>query len=130
MVSFSVNHAAGDGGIAIDAAVAQKRPVAPDILQVPQVHFTYEDFFFVVRSFGENATKRIAQERSSPEFQPFAGGRIATNIAGLKTNTIHHADVHSVRDGVRTLDGAPGIVLRDPELGLLRGMPSDRSWIK
>ena len=28
------------------------------------------------------------------------------------------------------LDGAPGVVLRDPELGLLRGMPSDGGRIE
>src|SRR5208282_4440594 len=33
-------------------------------------------------------------------------------------------------DGVRALNGAPGVVLGHSELGLLRRMPADRRWIK
>ena len=83
-----------------------------------------------MRTFGEHAAEGIAEKRTSPEFEALAGHGIAADIASLEADAIHHADINAVRDRVRALDGAPGIMLRLSELGLLRGMPSDGCRIK
>src|ERR1019366_6720132 len=121
--SLSVNHATGDGSVTVDAAVAQEGPVAANLLQLMQVYFAEQNFFLIVRSFGEHAPEGIAEERPSPEFEAFAGRGIAANVASLKAGAIHHADINAIGDGVCPLDGAPGVMLRFAELGLLLGMP-------
>ena len=64
--SFSVNHAAGDGRIAVDAAVAQKGPVAANIFQVMQVDFAEQNFFFVVRSLRRARGQRDRRKTTLP----------------------------------------------------------------
>src|SRR5580658_601361 len=83
-----------------------------------------------MRPFRQHPTKRVAEKRSTPEFKPLSLRRIATNVAGFKAHPIHHGHVNAVRDRVTALDGSPGIVLGDSELGLLRGMPADGGRIK
>src|ERR1019366_4167742 len=128
--SLSVNHATGDGSVTVDAAVAQEGPVAANLLQLMQVYFAEQNFFLIVRSFGEHAPEGIAEERPSPEFEAIAGRGIAANVASLKAGAIHHADINAIGDGVCPLDGAPGVMLRFAELGLLRGMPSNSGRVK
>src|ERR1039458_3963444 len=128
--SLSVNHATGDGSVTVDAAVAQEGPVAANLLQLMQVYFAEQNFFLIVRSFGQHAPEGIAEERPSPEFEAFAGRGIAANVASLEADAIHHANINAVCDGVRPLDGAPGVVLRLAEFRLLRGMPSDGRGVK
>ena len=95
-----------------------------------QVNFAQQNFFPVMRTFGEHAAKGIAEERPSPEFETFSGYGISADVASLKADAIHHANINAVRNGMRSLDGAPGIVLGRAELGFLRGMPSDRRRVK
>src|SRR5208283_2112045 len=95
-----------------------------------QVDFAQQNLFLVGRSFGKHAAEGVAEERSSPEFEAFAGGGIAADVAGLKANAIHDSDIDAVRNGVRPLNGAPGIMLRFAKLSLLGGMPSDGGGIK
>src|ERR1035437_2512287 len=95
-----------------------------------QVHFAEQNFFLVVGSFGEHAAEGVAEKRPSPEFEAFARRGIAANVTSFKANAIHHADINAVRDRVRPLDGAPGIMLRLAEFSFLRGMPSDGRWVK
>src|SRR5689334_15934227 len=40
-------------------------------------------------------------------------------------HSIYHADIDAVSDGMRALNGAPRVVLRSTELGLLRRVPAD-----
>src|SRR5437879_3977835 len=95
-----------------------------------QIDLAEQNFFLVVRSFRKHAPEGVAEKRTSPKLESFAGHRIAADIAGLKADAIHHADINAVRDRVRPLDGAPGVVLRLAEFSLLRGMPSDGRWVK
>ena len=76
-------------------------------------------------AFGQHATEGIAEKRSAPEFEALARSRLAADVAGFKSDAVHHRDIDAVGDGMGALDGAPGVVLGHTELGLLRGMPAD-----
>src|SRR5262249_38699656 len=65
-----------------------------------------------------------------PEFQAFALGAIAANVAKLMSHAVDHADKNSVRDGMSALNGAPGVMLREPEFGLLIRVPANGRRIK
>src|SRR5436309_14152731 len=78
--SFFVNHAAGDGSVGVDAAIAEEGPIAANLFQMAQVNFADQDFLFVMRCFCQNSTERIAEERSSPELESLAGSRIAADV--------------------------------------------------
>jgi hypothetical protein len=119
-----------DAGIAVNATVAQKRPVAPDIFQMFQIALADEDFFFIVRGFHDDPSQWIAKKRSAPEFQALALSAVAIDIAELMPYSIDHGYKNPVGDGVRSLDGAPGIVLDGAKLGLFVGMPADRGGIE
>src|SRR5689334_4096703 len=106
-----------NAAVAVNPAVAKKRPVAADILQVFQVTLTDQDFFFIMRGLNNDASKRVAEERASPEFKALALRAIAANVAELLAYSIHHADKNSVGDTVRALNGAPGVMLHDAEFG-------------
>src|SRR5690349_1651781 len=114
-----------DAAIAINAAVAQEGPVAADVFQMLQIALADQDLFLVVRSFHDDASKRIAEKRSTPEFQALAVRAIAADIAVLMADTIHNADKNTIRDGVSALDGPPCIMLGHAELGFFIGMPAD-----
>ena len=116
--------------VAVDAAVAQERPVAADVFHHTEVNFADQNFFLVVRGLGDDAAERIAEERCAPEFQAISGSGIAPDVSGFVSHTIYHRDVHAVGDGMGALDGAPGVVLRLSELRFLRGMPADRGGIE
>jgi hypothetical protein len=106
-------------GVAVDAAVAQKRPVAADLFYRAQVDFRYEDFFFIVRSLGDDAAERIAEEGGTPELQPISRGSFAADVTGFVSYPIYDRHVHAIGDGVGALNGSPGIMLRLAELGFL-----------
>src|SRR6266481_9473612 len=95
-----------------------------------QVDFAEQNFFLVVGSLRKHAPEGITEERASPEFEAFAGHGITADVSSLHADAIHNADINAVRDRVRPLDGAPGVVLRLAEFSLLRGMPSDGRWVK
>ena len=48
----------------------------------------------------------------------------------FEAHAVHGGDVDAVGDGVRALDGAPGVVLRRAVLRFLRGMPADGGGIE
>src|ERR1700687_4994998 len=95
-----------------------------------RVAFAEQNFFLVVRSFREHAPEGIAEERASPKFEAFPRHRVAANVASFEAYAIHHANINSVRDRMRPLNGAPGVMLRVTEFGPLRGMPSDGRGVK
>src|ERR1035441_9207041 len=128
--SFSVNHAAGDRSIAVDAAVAQKRPVAANFFQVLQVHFTEKNFLLVVQCLSQYAAEGIAEKRSAPEFKALARCGVPTNVARFKADAINDAHINAVGNRMRALNRPPGIMLRHAKLGLLRWMPSDSGRVK
>src|SRR5579884_1367019 len=83
-----------------------------------------------MRRFSQDSSERIAEKGASPEFEAGAGSGFAANVAVLVTHTIHHRDIDAVRNRVRALNRAPGIVLGVAELGFLCRVPADRSGIK
>jgi hypothetical protein len=58
-----------DWRVGVDAAVAQKRPVAPRVFAFRRIALDNENFFLVVRGLGENLPEGIGDERIAPEFQ-------------------------------------------------------------
>ena len=86
-----------------------------------QVDFAQQNFFFVVRSFGQHAAEWVAEKRASPKLKALSGRGLASNIAGLISDTIYHTDINAIRNRVRPLNGAPGIVLGRTELSFLVG---------
>ncbi len=99
--------------IGVDAAVAEEGPVAARFFALRGVALDNENFFFVVGGFGEDAAEGIGDERISPEFE--------TGVAFFRfafvADAIDDRDVNAVGDGVRALDGAPGVELRGAEFG-------------
>ena len=95
-----------------------------------QVHFAEQNFFFVVGSLGDYAAEGVAEERTSPKFQAFAGSGIAANIPGLEAHAVNYPDIYAIGNRVRALNGAPGIVLSLAKVGLLVRMPPDGGWVK
>jgi hypothetical protein len=51
-----------NAGVALDAAVTEEWPVAPNFIDLTQVHLGAQYLFTVVRSFGEHASERIGKE--------------------------------------------------------------------
>src|SRR5580658_9139293 len=95
-----------------------------------QVDFAEQNFFLVVRGFGEHTAEGIAEERASPEFEAFAGHGIAADVAGFEADATHYTYIDAVRDCVCSREGAPGGVWRLAEFSLLRGMPSDGGGVE
>ena len=110
-------------GVGINAAVPQERPVPANVFHVPGIAFHNQDFFLVRGCFGKNLAKGIADEGMSPELE-------STLRSAFEANAIHRRDEYTVGDGMRTLDGSPGIELGHAEFLLLRGMPANRRGIK
>ena len=125
-----IDHSLRDRRVAVDSPVPQKRPIAARLFNQAQVDFSDQNFFLVVRSFGDHAAKGIAQKRSAPELQSSAGGRIAANVASFKPHTIDDAYINTIGDGVCPLNGPPCIMLSGAELGFLSGMRADSCRIK
>src|SRR5256712_791988 len=112
-----------DGLIGIDAPVAQERPIAPCVLDAVRVAFDNENLLFVGRSLRRDLPKRIGNERISPELDAALG-------RAFIADAIHRRDVYAVGDGVRALDGAPGVELRRAKLLLFPRMPADSRRIE
>src|SRR5882724_5605833 len=119
-----------DAAITVNAAVAQKWPVASDIFKMFQIALADQDLFLVVRCFHDDPPERIAEKRSAPEFQSLARSAAAADVTKLVAYSIDHADKYAVSDSVCALDGAPGVVLHGAKLGFLIRMPADGSGIK
>ena len=125
-----VEKAVRDRCIAVDTAVAKERPVAPDVFERFEIDIAEKNFLAVMRSLGQNTAKGVGKKRSAPELKALARCRLATDVARFKADPIYDRNVNSIGDGMRALNRAPGIVLRDTELGLLRWMPADRRRIE
>src|SRR5256885_4594031 len=63
-----------DWTVGVDAAVAEKGPVAPRVFAFCGVAFDDEDFFFVIRRFGGDLSEGIGDKRISPEFKTGVAG--------------------------------------------------------
>src|SRR5215471_504845 len=61
----SIKQAVCDGRVTVDAAVAQERPVPPNVLERLQIDFADQKFLAIVRSLGQRAPERIGEKRAS-----------------------------------------------------------------
>src|SRR5580698_2530070 len=125
-----VDQTIGDGSVAVDAAVTQKRPVAANVFERANVHFAQQNLFFIMRCLGDHPSEGIAQERSAPEFEASTGSGPAADVPGFKTYTIDYCNVNPVGNRMSTLNGAPGVVLGFTKFRFLGGMPTNGSWIE
>src|SRR5271165_2598737 len=89
-----------DGRIGIHPAIAPERPVAADVFDACEIHFSDQNFFFLVRGLRDYLSEGISDERSAPELQTFARRLVAANITGLETDAIRDRDINSVGDCV------------------------------
>ena len=112
--------------IGVDAAVTEEGPIAAGLFALRGIAFNYQDFFFVVRGFGQNAAEGIGNERIAPKFE----ASVAFFGFAFVADTINDRDVNAVGDGVGPLDCAPRIELSGAELGFLVRMPADAGGIK
>src|SRR5512146_721727 len=53
--------------VGVDAAVAKERPVAADVLKMPEVNLRDQDFFAVGRCFRNHHALRVSNKRRTPE---------------------------------------------------------------
>ncbi len=67
--SILVCEAAGDGGVGVDAAVAEEGPVLAGGLDQGGVEGGGEDLFLVMGGLGEDAAKGVGDEAATPEFE-------------------------------------------------------------
>src|SRR5262249_16211627 len=125
-----INHPAGNGRIAVNPPVAQKRPVAADFFQSFQVHFTYKNFFFTVRGVSDDPPERIGQERSAPELESIPGRAVSANVPDLKPNAVYYPHINSVGNRMRPLNGPPRVMLCHAEFFFLHWVPPDCCGIK
>src|SRR5215471_6353980 len=126
----SVDHTACNGSVAVDAAVAEERPIAADIFHCLHIDLANQDLLAVVRGLRDHASEGVGEEGASPKFQASALCAVATNVSVLEADPVHYANVDAIGYGMCALDGSPRIMLSDAEFGLLRGMPSDGGRIK
>src|SRR6266404_2688063 len=115
-----------DWRVRVDAAVAQKRPIAARVFAFRGIALNDENFFFVVRGFGENLPEGIGDKGIAPELQP----RIAFLRLAFKSHAIDDRSVDAVGDGMAALDRFPGIELCGAELRFFVRVPADAGWIK
>ena len=119
-----------DGLVGIDAAVAEKGPVATRLLDEMRIDFADENLLFVVRGLGNDAAERVGKKRSAPELDALTFSAVAANIAVFVADAVDRTDIHSVGNGMGALDGLPGAILRLAKLGFFRWMPADRGRIE
>src|SRR5205085_1523895 len=109
--------------IGVNAAIAQERPVAADLLDAAAVAFHDERLFAILRRFRQHLAERIGNEGRAPKLEAAIRG-------ALKTDTVYGGDIDAVRNGVRTLDRAPCVVLGCSVLLFFSRMPADGGRIE
>src|SRR5262245_59164840 len=112
----TVEEALGDGGVGVDAPVAQERPVAAHVLDASAVALDDEDLLLGPRAFLEDDAERIGHERAAPELQAAVG-------RSLVPDAVDGRHVDAVGDGMGALNRLPRRGLRRAVLLLLLGMP-------
>src|SRR5262249_38850626 len=90
--------------ISINATIAQKRPVAANILQLFQIAARQEHGFLIMPGPCQQASLWIADEGSAPEIETPIG-------RALMTDAIDRGDVDAVGHGMSALADFPGLVL-------------------
>src|SRR5713226_5083057 len=114
------------GWIGVDAAVAQKRPVAASFFALCGVAFNHQNFFLIVGCLGNNLAEGVSDKGISPEFQ----SRVSLFRLAFESYAIHHGSVHTVGNGMSALNRFPGVELCGAELRLLVRVPADAGGIE
>src|SRR5712671_6603435 len=112
--------------IGINAAVAKEWPAATRFFAFRRITFDHQNFLVFASGLRDDLTKRIGDERISPEFN----SRIARRRIAFVAHSIHHGDKRPIGDSVRALDGAPRVKLRRAEFGFFLAVPAYTGWIK
>src|SRR6202035_4453918 len=92
----SINQPVCDLAIAVDATVAQERPIAANLFHGSQIDRADQDFFFVMRAFRDDMAEGVAEKRSSPKFQSVSRGRGAADVAVFMSDAVYHRYVDSI----------------------------------
>src|SRR5258707_5763419 len=108
-----------NGAVGVDAAIAEKRPVAARVFAFCRVALDDEDFLFIVGSFGGDLAERIGDERISPEFET----GIAIGGLSFESDAIYNPDLDAVGDRVGSLDWFPGVEVCGAAIRVFVGMP-------
>ena len=130
LARLKIEEALRNRRVEIDAAVAQKRPIAADILKVLEVDLPDQDVFSIVRGLGKDAAEGIGQERASPKLEAGAFRPVAPDVSVFLPHAVDSGYVDAVGDGVASLNGLPRLILRRAVLLLLRGVPADGGGIE
>src|ERR1700730_14850342 len=86
---FSVEKAARDRAVGVDAPIAQERPVAPRLLDARAIAFHDQNLLLGWRRLLEDRAERIGHERSAPELDPTVGVPFMTDaIASRDVDTV------------------------------------------
>src|SRR5512145_1234912 len=110
-----------DAVIRVGAAIAQERPVTPDLLNTCEIDLDDRQRLLLAR-FRDDDAEWIAHERVTPEFD---AGAPPLTAELLEPDAIHGRHPAAVGDGVAALDRLPRVELLRAVLGFLGGMPSD-----
>src|SRR5438105_1551918 len=112
-----------NGAVGVDAAVAEERPVAPDGFDKSRVALRDHDLFFL-SGFRDVSPEGIRDERMAEERDAVGAWLV------FMPDAVRRRNVHTVRDGVTALDGAPRFDLRCTPFIFLCRMPPDRRRIE
>src|SRR5258708_40101088 len=95
-------------------------------VHVVQIQRDDEIFLLIDTRFGKNFSRRSRDKTLPPEFNALAADIVKDFVA----DTVGHADVATVGDGVAALYCLPRIVLERAVFLFLAGMPADGRGIK
>src|SRR5258708_5933173 len=137
--SSSVEEAAGDALVGVDAAIAEEGPVAAGVFEQFEVDLRGEDLFLVVAGLGDDAAEGVGDEAAAPELEAGGGGVVAgsahfyavvEDVAVLVADAVDGSGEDAVGDGVGALDGLPGGVLGFAVLGFFGRVPADGGGVE
>jgi len=108
--------------------VAQEGPVAANVFQLMQVDFAEQQFLPCVEA-SASTRRRGRRKRASPELEalPAPSCRGMSPVSSRRDSQRQHKPI---RNRVRPLDGAHGIMCASPNSALSAGCQSDGTWVK
>ena len=116
-----VEEALVDAAVGVDAPVAQERPVAAHLLDARAGSTSpIEDLLAVGRAPRRARRRTDRRGTSVPQ-----NSRPGLALARARAHAVDRGDVDAVGDGVRALDGLPGVALGGAVLCLLGRVPAD-----
>src|SRR3954453_14131132 len=105
--SPSVDHPLRDLSVAVDAPIAEERPIAPHVFHLLQVDLADQYFFFLMAGLRNHHAERTGEERPAPELQAFSLRLVSAHVAGLEANAVYARNVDAIRYCMRPLHRPP-----------------------